>query len=660
MTVAAELQVGDVFAGHRIDGVTGRGGMGVVYRATQLDLQRTIALKLIAPSLAMDPDFRDRFIRETRTAANIDHPNVIPVFYAGEEQDRLYLAMRYVDGDDLRTLLRREGPLAPERAARLVDQVASALDAAHAHGIVHRDVKPANILLGAGDHAYLTDFGLTKNVHSASGTTRPGGWVGTMGYVAPEQIRGERVDARADVYALGCVLYHALTGEPPHQNDSDEATLWAHLNAPPPELPAGVPEAFAPVVARALAKDPEDRFQSTGDLGRAALAAAGLASVTEADHVVATGAAAPEGMGPPIHEETIVSPTPAVDSEGATVHVPGAAQRPTRRTRPAGTLVSLAAAGILVLGGAAAVLIGILGSGGGSSSGDKSPPAPRAVVGRVVGSPVPAGSPNDIVVTKNVVWAVSYTSSNLTRVDPATGERERGANVGTGAGSIAAGFKQLWIAKQSTHSLLRLDIATGHRTGAPIPLPPGNPVEVAVDPTGVWVGIRPSTLVRVDPQSGTVAQTYEIPGGVLDIAVGAGAVWITNRTRHTLTRFDTETAEMKRIHVGNSPKGLAVGLGHVWVANSGDNTVSSFRTTPPYRRDATYPTGQRPAFIDVGAGSVWVTNNLDGTLTRIDAKARKVLGKVTVGGNPFAISVLGRDVWFASPNQGTVTHVVAG
>src|SRR5689334_7861900 len=132
--------------------------MGVVYRATQLDLDRTIALKLIAPSLAMDPDFRDRFIRETRTAANIDHPNVIPVFYAGEEQDRLYLAMRYVDGDDLRTLLRREGRLAPARAARLVSQVGSALDAAHAHGIVHRDVKPANILLGAGDHAYLTDF----------------------------------------------------------------------------------------------------------------------------------------------------------------------------------------------------------------------------------------------------------------------------------------------------------------------------------------------------------------------------------------------------------------------------------------------------------------------------------------------------------------------
>ncbi|MDQ3629962.1 MAG: serine/threonine protein kinase, partial [Actinomycetota bacterium] len=290
MDQQGELSPGDVFAGHRIEGVAGRGGMGVVYRATAQDLDRVVALKLVAPGLATDPSFRERFIRETKVAASLDHPNVIPVFAAGEEADRLYFSMRYVEGDDLRTLIRRDVRLAPERAAAIVAQVGSALDAAHASGIVHRDVKPANVLIThprpPSDHAYLTDFGLTKRLHSAAADTRPGGWVGTLGYVAPEQIRGERVDARADIYALGCVLFHALTGATPYARESDEATLWAHLNDPPPPIgprAPGVPEDFEEVIGRALAKDPADRFASAGDLGRAALAAAGQA-----------GAASPE------------------------------------------------------------------------------------------------------------------------------------------------------------------------------------------------------------------------------------------------------------------------------------------------------------------------------------------------------------------------------
>src|SRR4051812_20563451 len=174
--------------------------MGVVYRAVQLDLDRAVALKLIAPQLAEDPSFRERFVRESRLAASIDHPNVIPIYYTGEHEGALYIAMRYVEGSDLRTLVRAAGRLDAPRAAHIAAQVGSALDAAHERGIVHRDVKPANVLLGAGDHAYLTDFGLTKRIAShsgpTSGPTHTGGWVGTLGFVAPEQIRGERVDAR--------------------------------------------------------------------------------------------------------------------------------------------------------------------------------------------------------------------------------------------------------------------------------------------------------------------------------------------------------------------------------------------------------------------------------------------------------------------------------
>src|SRR4051812_40421793 len=190
----SELATGSVFAGHRIEDGAGRGGMGVVYRASQLALDRTVALKVIAPGLLDDQTMRARFVRESKVAASIDHPNVIPVFYAGEEDGVAYIAMRYVAGDDIRSLVRREGPLRPERAARIVGQIGAALDAAHAAGLVHRDVKPANVLLAEGDHVYLTDFGLTKHTLSVAGTTKPGHWVGTLDYLAPEQMRGERVD----------------------------------------------------------------------------------------------------------------------------------------------------------------------------------------------------------------------------------------------------------------------------------------------------------------------------------------------------------------------------------------------------------------------------------------------------------------------------------
>src|SRR3954452_22852554 len=231
----AELASGNTFAGHRIEEVAGRGGMGVVYRATQLALDRTVALKVIAPGLLEDQAVRNRFVRESKVAASIDHPNVIPIYYAGDEDGIAYIAMRYVAGDDIRSLVRREGPLAPERAARIVAQIGAALDAAHSAGLVHRDIKPANVLIANEDHVYLTDFGLTKHALSIAGTTKPGHWVGTLDYVSPEQIRGERIDARADVYALGCLLSYPLRGEVPYRRDGDEARLWAHLSDPPPQ-----------------------------------------------------------------------------------------------------------------------------------------------------------------------------------------------------------------------------------------------------------------------------------------------------------------------------------------------------------------------------------------------------------------------------------------
>jgi serine/threonine-protein kinase len=268
-------------AGYRIETVAGRGGMGVVYRARQLALDRLVALKLIAPELSDDESFRARFARESRIAASLDHPNVIPVYEAGEDGGRLFIAMRFVDGTDLGRMLAEDGALDPALAAELVAQAASALDAAHARGLVHRDVKPANLLvtgdLPARPHVYLTDFGLARRDGSSVGLTTTGQWMGTPDYAAPEQIDGHDLDARSDVYALGCVLFAALTGTPPFGDRPRMAKPAAHLHEHPPTLRSrreSVPLAMEPVVARALAKRPEDRYQTAGELGAAALEAA--------------------------------------------------------------------------------------------------------------------------------------------------------------------------------------------------------------------------------------------------------------------------------------------------------------------------------------------------------------------------------------------------
>ena len=253
-----DLLPGAQIAGCRIEAVAGRGGMGIVYRATQLSLGRPVAVKLIAPDRAGDPGFRERFERESRVAAAIDHPNVIPVYEAGEEGGHLYLVMRYVSGTDLQGLLARERRLPAERVAAIALQIGAALDAAHAAGLVHRDVKPANVLLG-GEHAYLADFGLSQRIGTDTRLTTTGQWIGTADFMAPEQFAGEEVDARADIYALGCVLYTALTGETPFPRGTVPATMIAHMQEDPPRpsrTADGVPEGFDRVIARALAKDP--------------------------------------------------------------------------------------------------------------------------------------------------------------------------------------------------------------------------------------------------------------------------------------------------------------------------------------------------------------------------------------------------------------------
>src|SRR5947209_13498601 len=273
------VRKGTVIAGFRVDSLIGEGAMGAVYLAEQVGTGRRIALKLLAPELARDERFRQRFVRESRVASSLDHPHTVATVAAGEHEGLLFLAMAYVDGVDLRELLRREGRLEPQRAVVLIAQVADALDAAHAAGLVHRDVKPGNILIAAtpeGEDAYVCDFGLARHVSSVSSLTGERGFVGTIDYVPPEQIEGGTIDGRADVYSLGCVLYECLAGARPFARESELSVVFSHLNEPPPrlsDLRPELPDAFDGVFATALAKAPEERYSTCGELAKAARSA---------------------------------------------------------------------------------------------------------------------------------------------------------------------------------------------------------------------------------------------------------------------------------------------------------------------------------------------------------------------------------------------------
>jgi YVTN family beta-propeller protein len=654
-----DLNPGDVFAGHRITGMAGRGGMGVVYRAVQLDLDRAVALKLIASQLAEDPSFRDRFVRESRLAAAIDHPNVIPIYYTGEYEGALYIAMRYVEGSDLRTMVRAAGRLEPDRAAHIVAQVASALDAAHERGIVHRDVKPANVLLGASDHAYLTDFGLTKRISSQTGSTRPGGWVGTLGFVAPEQIRGERVDARADVYALGCVLFHILAGGPPYQRDSDEATLWAHLHDDAPSLRASAPDAppaLQAVIDRALAKEPDERFQSAGDLGRAALAAVGREAAPRRERVVARGAAAPA------EAETAASP-----DQAPTILTEPAPRRGGRRR--AAWVWALAALPVLALAAVAAVALTNGDGGGGTTAtttgaGQTTPTAttPDTTVAGTVGRTVQVGGrPNGVVVANGLVWVLRARSDRLTVLRQKTGRRAPfRPTVGPLPAAAVASSGRLWVGVQRDSTLVAVGLGSHRRIGPPVAMPAGRLklVGVAAGERGVWVGMRgnPGLAVRVSPSQRRIVAQVGMPDGLQDLAVGAGAVWVLGRRSNTVTRVDVRTGIKRVVNVGRQPAGIAIGENAVWVTNSGDDTVTRIDAGSLVTR--VIGVGDGPDRIAVGGGAVWVANRNDSTLTRIDpASGRRVGDPVEVGANPFGLDVSGHQVWVTSPPDGTVQRI---
>jgi serine/threonine protein kinase len=450
------LPVGSQLAGYRIASVIGRGGMGVVYLAQQLVLGRRVALKVIAFELAGDPAFRERFVREAHLAASLDHPNVIPIHDAGEADGLLYIAMRYIQGFDLRTLIRLERQLDPERAAALLLPIGDALDAAHGEGLVHRDVKPANILIEEGRgsesrRAFLTDFGLTKRTDSRSQLTRTGLFVGTLDYASPEQLRGETLDGRTDEYALACVVFECLTGVSPFRRDSDAQVLAAHLVQPPPSASAHRPElppALDAVLATALAKSRDDRFPTCVAMMEAVRDAATEAATGVPVPATREASAAQAPTAETVQTGSVVapppmpaSPAPTMPASAAPPTVPALPERPTVPLAPATPTASVSMpqtvaertgpppspppggrrprrGPVLIAGALAAIVVGtvvgILASRGPSATlanstgptGTTSTPAPSGTTGPTT-SPLPHKTIKQYIITVQALLKVS-------------------------------------------------------------------------------------------------------------------------------------------------------------------------------------------------------------------------------------------------------------
>jgi streptogramin lyase/predicted Ser/Thr protein kinase len=593
-----DFAIGSTLAGYRLDALIARGGMGVVYRATHLGLERQVALKVISRELADRDGFRERFLRESRLAARLDHPSVVPILDSREVDGELIVAMRLVEGGDLRKLIDREGPLPPERAVALLGQVAEALDAAHAAGIVHRDVKPHNVLI-EGDRAFLSDFGLAKALEDG-GAPSGASVVGTAEYMSPEQWRGGPVGPAADVYSLGCVLFEALTGIVPFARREADTE---------PEMPAGLDE----VIERAVSKDPDDRYPSAGALIAAA-------REREGDTPAAT---------------RVLS----VSAERPTVPLsrPGAGRLSRRQLQWAG-------AGVAVIAGMV-ILVGVLLGGGGVD----------------VSSPVLVGEPPlRIAAAPEAIWVTSEPDGTLTRLDPANGDPVGSPlKLGVGISGVAFGAGSVWVSDPPEGEVLRVDPKTGSVVGR-IEVG-GSPGPIAFGAGRVWVGDEKGAGVSaIEARGGRVIRrglvTHAAP---LRLGVGGGGLWVSSASTGTVRRIDLSTLKPgKAILVGRGPAGLTVARGLVWVANSRAGTVSTVDSTTQVLVGAPIDVGGQPGGIDAGTSAVWVATAADDAVTRIDLESGEREGApIQVGPEPGAVAVGESAVWVGNNGDGTVTRI---
>jgi YVTN family beta-propeller protein len=623
---------GQHFGSYRLLGELGRGGMGVVYRAEHEHLQRVVALKLLTPDLAESPGFRERFQRESRLAASVDHANIVPVYDAGDIGGTLYLAMRFIEGTDLAAVLAREGRLAPERAARVIGEVASALDAAHARGLVHRDVKPANVMIDA-ERCYLTDFGLTKPFAAeATALTQAGQFLGTADYVAPEQVEGRPLDGRADVYSLGCVLYECVTGARPYPRPAGVAVLYAHLREPAPratEAAPGLPPAIDAVIATAMAKNPDERYRTAGDLAAAARAALARPAPppTAARTPVAAAPPTAPAVTPTLPPPTVPRPPTAATGELHTYR---------RRQRRAGIVAGLVALAVAV---AAAVLL----LAGGDEGGEPSQP-------RVAGEPLEVGErPFGVSFAGGSLWVANNSSDTVTRLSPDGGERET-IKVPVQPFGTAATEDDVFVANSDAGSVTRIDAETG-AVGESVDVGE-SPFFVAAEGDSVWVSNGGESSVT---ELG--GDTIEVGSRPRGIAVRDGVVWVASKDDGTVDRIE-DGAVTDTIDVGSNPVGVALSDDALWVANEESASVSRIELSDPGAGAREIPVGEAPFGIASGEGYVWVANSGEDTVMRLDPDTGERVGPpIPVPGQPVGVAVADGSVWVTANDRNALVRI---
>ena len=599
MDVHRPVDIGTDFLGYRIEELIGLGGMGVVFRAYDLRLKRPVALKLVAPSLALDESFRARFARETELVMSLEHPNVVPIYDAGDVDGRVYLAMRLVDGTDLGSLLRVEGALEPARAMAICAQIASALDAAHTSGLVHRDVKPSNVLLDRSEHVYLADFGLTRRLDDQMGDPGEDRSIGTPAYLAPEQLDGRPVDGRADVYSLGCLLYECLTGERVFPRGSRLAEAWAHLEEEPPRASQrrpNLPEAVDRVISRAMGKERGERYPTCAALVAAAEGALGV-------------------------------------------------RRPARFGRRAAVAVAA-----IVVAIAASLVVAFVVRGG---RGPAAPPRahdntlvridPRTnAVQRVIDV---RRQPMAVAASGRTVWVYSHAAGVVLEVDAQTNRVRQTTPISVSPVDLrpvtgpvlAADASGAWIVgvDKRGRSLLTLVLAGGERRDYVLGR---RPEAVATGLGAVWVlggGAPDDRLFRLDPATGTMTVQARFPTSsrVDSLTVGFRDVWVVSSSTATLYRVDPRLAAVDRVDLGQTAGRPAAEFGYVWVglSDGGGDTVLVDPQTLTWSSLGCCGVG-----VSIGGfGSVWGYDVSDGEVQRWSPSTYALSHVVQVTDAPF-------------------------
>jgi tRNA A-37 threonylcarbamoyl transferase component Bud32/streptogramin lyase len=601
---SSDPRIGCELLGYHVEDLLGRGGMSVVYRASDPKLKRQVALKLIAPELASDRRFRERFLTESELAASLEHPAVVPIYDVGEVEGQIFLVMRLVEGKDLKALLRGEGRLEPERALAILSQVAEALDAGHAKGLVHRDVKPSNVLLDEKEHAYLADFGLARRIEDRDGFGLEARSLGSIDYVAPEQIRGEEVDGRADQYSLGCLLYECLAGVPPFRRGSDAATLFAHLEESPTAL-----DGLERVMAKALAKNPEDRYQTCAELVADARTALGLERRRDR-RPLAVAAVGLLLIGAALLAFFLArgdGPVPPAQG-GRLLQIDPASNRLVRSVPVGDGAFSVAA-------GSGRVWVASHGDG---TLWQLEPGAEGA-------RKIPAsGRPYAVTLHDGMAYVAAtgpgQFEANLSTLDAVTGARIGG--IGLFVCSLAGGVFGVWIAGcPNVQQLASGGVSEDPRIRATVAIPYARPLTaanfrealhgIAAGEGSVWVvgDASDRRLWRIDPVRHRITATIDLgfpPGG---LAVGGGAVWVTDQLADRLVRIDPATNHVVQSSpVGSGAGGVTVGSGSVWVTEAIAHSVA--RVDPETNRVvATIDVPASPQAVAVGEGSLWVVGD---------------------------------------------------